>query len=61
MGRVFVVFFLNGGAANICTAAFFALAEIFFAFVAAGVAAVVLGAHVLLRSCGETYGRVWEQ
>jgi hypothetical protein len=45
MSRVFVVFLLNGGAADVCTTTFLALAEIFFAFVAAGVAAVVLGAH----------------
>jgi hypothetical protein len=47
MSRVFVVFFFNGGAADICTATFFALTEVFFAFVAAGVAAVVLDAHFL--------------
>jgi hypothetical protein len=45
MSRIFVVFFLNRGAADICTATFFALTKVFFAFVAAGVAAVVLGAH----------------
>ena len=47
---VLVGLFLNGSAADVCAAAFFALAKVFFAFVAAGVAAVVLGAHVRMRS-----------
>jgi len=46
---VLVGLFLNGSAADVCAAAFFALAKVFFAFVAAGVAAVVLGAHVRMR------------
>lgn len=56
MRRVFVVFLLDGTAAHICTAALFALAKVFFAFVAACVAAVVLGAHVLseVRVNGES-------
>ena len=48
MSRILVVFFLQRRTANICTSAFFALAEIFFAFVVAGVAAVILSAHFSL-------------
>jgi len=47
--RVLVGLFLDRTAADVCAAAFFALAEIFFAFVAAGVAAVVLGAHFWVK------------
>lgn len=47
MCRLLVVLGFDGLAAHVCTAAFFALAKIFFAFVAAGVAAVELSAHVL--------------
>lgn len=47
MCRLLVVLSFDGLAAHVCTAAFFALAKIFFAFVAAGVAAVELSAHVL--------------
>lgn len=47
MRRVLVVFVLDRATAHICTAALFALAKVFFAFVAAGVAAVILNAHVL--------------
>ena len=56
MRRILVMLFLDGTAAHICTAALFALAKVFFAFVAAGVAAVVLGAHVLreVRVNGES-------
>lgn len=46
MRRVLVGFLFDGTASHVCAAALFALAKVFFAFVAAGVAAVVLGAHV---------------
>jgi hypothetical protein len=59
MSRILVVFFLERGTADICAAAFFALAEIFFAFVAASVAAVVLGAHFERGDRGECDGGSW--
>ena len=52
MSRILVVFFVDRRTADICTAAFFALAEIFFAFVVASIAAVVLTAHFLFSFDG---------
>ena len=64
MSRFLVKLFLERSAAGIRATAFLALAEIFFAFVATGVAAVVLGAHVWEKwesdsRLEERYGRLW--